>query len=178
MNTSHKVAPSPDRTARRTARNAAGSNAHSLYWIVRGILVGLGLGASAGSIVPLFGTVIGGLGGSAAGLLIGLAMALFAGATRTWFPATDMTIQNRERIACLVIIWSPLLAFPNAAQLLAVPALIGSIHALAAGTPTKGAIYAGSVSEDRRKFCMMLPVAILGIIAVGWTVALTVGKAF
>jgi hypothetical protein len=151
---------------------AAVDDNHPLRWIVRGMMVGAALGLSAGSIIPFLGTLIGGGLGLSAGFCIGVAMALFAAITRKLFPTSPRAIEIRERIACLLIIWSPQLV--PASRSLVIPAVLGSIHALAAGTPTRFNTYAGEVSPMRRRVCNWLPWVILGIISAGWVIAMTV----
>ncbi len=140
------------------------------FWVLRGILVGLTLGASAGSVYPIIGTGIGAVVGTVAGLAIGVATAIIALVTRYSFPAGPAAVQLRERIACVMVIWMPLLAFRDLAMLLAAPAVIGTIHALAAGTPARGALYSGNVSRARKMICKGLPLTMLTIIGVGWGV--------
>jgi hypothetical protein len=148
--------------------------ADSAYWIARGLLVGLALGASAGSVVPLLGTVIGAVLGALFGFTIGLATALFATVTRRLFPAGPSKLEVRERIACLVVIWSPLpllfigRTFTSSDLIALVPMGLGSIHAIAAGTPVAGAIYTGKVSKTRSQTCKLLPLVVLLLVAVGF----------
>jgi hypothetical protein len=153
-------------------------DANPAYWLSRGAMVGLALGASAGSIIPILGTAIGAVGGTAAGCAIGLVMTIVASATRNQFPAEPGTVERRETLACLVTIWIPVLVFRDAAALLAIPAALGSIHALAAGTPIDGKVYTGNVSVLRQRICKLLPVAILLVIAFGWTVRWTTQGSF
>lgn len=161
------AASAPVTTPAGGAIPAGGAN--PAYWLARGSMVGLTLGASAGTIFPIFGTVIGALGGAAAGCAIGLVMTIVAAVTRNLFPAGPGTVEIREALACLVVIWSPVLLFRDFAGLLAIPAALGSIHALAAGTPVDAKVYTGDVSGLRQTICKLLPVVILVAIALGWT---------
>jgi hypothetical protein len=153
---------------------------HPARWAARGLMVGAALGLSAGSIIPLLGTAVGGAAGTAAGLGIGLAMSGFAALTRAVFPASPRAVEIRERVACLAIIWSVYvwLAFvgPDMRAYSWMPllgAILGSIHTLAAGTPTRTRTYTGQVSVLRRRICNWLPWLILGVIATGWIIAWT-----
>jgi hypothetical protein len=148
--------------------------ARSIDWVSRGVLVGFALGTTAGSIVPMLGTAFGAVFGTIAGLGIGLAMAVFAAVTRAVAPAGPSAIELRERIACLAIIWTPVIVSGPELRALAIPAALGSIHALAAGTPTRMRCYTGVVSPIRARVCNGLPLVIISIIAVGWTIALIV----
>jgi hypothetical protein len=164
-----------DTNVAHVANEAPGSAG---WWIVRGAMVGSALGGSAGSIYPILGTAIGFAGGFAAGTVIGAAMMLIAAVTRELLPANPKLVQLREQFFCLAVIWG--LAFilaRTAGSLVAIPATIGSIHALAAGTPTRQSIYAGPVSKFRRYICKGLPIGMLVVIAVGWTVALAMSLA-
>jgi hypothetical protein len=147
---------------------------HPIYWINRGLVVGLALGATAGSIVPFMGTAIGGVAGTVSGFGIGVVVAMFALVTRTLFPSTPRVIEIRERIACLAVIWAPVLVLGRSGQSLAIPAILGSIHALAAGTPTKLASYTGHVSLLRKRICRGLPVVMISVIGAGWVIAFVV----
>lgn len=148
--------------------------AHPSHWLVRGILVGLALGGSVGSIIPFFGTGLGALVGCIAGLAIGTLMTLFAAVTRHGSYSSPTKVEWRERFACLGIIWvgTWVLLAKEAGALVLIPAVLGSIHAMAAGTPTREKTYAGDVSEFRKRVCHGLPVAILAIIATGWIIAM------
>jgi hypothetical protein len=147
---------------------------HPIYWISRGMVVGLALGGTAGSIVPFIGTAIGAIFGVFAGFGIGVVVAMFALVTRALFPSTPCVIEIRERIACLAVIWAPVVLQGRAGHALAIPAALGSIHTLAAGTPTKLASYTGHVSAVRARICKGLPVVIISIIGAGWVVVLVV----
>jgi hypothetical protein len=145
---------------------------HPFRWVTRGMMVGAALGLTAGSILPFLGTAIGGGLGLGAGFGIGVAMAVFALVTRKLFPTSSRMIEIRERVACVAVIWAPVL-LPHL-RVLAIPAALGSIHALAAGTPTRFQTYTGDVPLLRRRICNWLPWVILAIISVGWIIALTV----
>jgi hypothetical protein len=140
-------------------------------WVFRGFLVGLALGSSAGSVIPIAGTLVGAVIGAVFGLAIGLSTALFSVVTRRLFPTNPSRLEAREKIACLAVIWSPIpvMFFVDTLRttdaLILIPMALGSIHAVAAGTPAPNAVYTGNVSKVRVRVCKLLPIAILGLIA-------------
>jgi hypothetical protein len=165
-----KATPTPGSTEAIRREDVADPS----HWLARGILVGLALGGSVGSIIPFLGTGIGAFVGCIAGLAIGTLMTLFAAVTRHGSQSSPKEIEWRERSACLGIIWvgTWVLLAKGAGALVLIPAVLGSIHAMAAGTPTREKTYAGDVSEFRKRVCYRLPVAILAIIATGWIIAM------
>jgi hypothetical protein len=105
------------------------------------------------------------------GTAIGVVMTALSATTRAAFSNNALAVERREQMLCLVVIWGLAVALGlTETSLLAVPAAIGSIHALASGTPTRLAVYAGHVPRWRRRICIGLPIAMLSVIAIGWTV--------
>jgi hypothetical protein len=147
------------------------------YWIDRGALVGAHLGAVLGSVIPIAGTLVGWLAGAFCGSIIGFGMWAFSTVTRSSFPADHASIERRERVACLSLIWISIFVLaslaPAAFVYLLIPGTLGSAHTLIAGTPTKSNIKTGDVSAYRRQVCVLLPWAALATLVLGfWVVRL------
>jgi hypothetical protein len=142
----------------------------SILWLERGLLVGGALGTAAGTIVPIIGNAVGAIVGVAAGMVIGTLVAMFSAVTRLWFPSSAFTVERRERLFCIAVIWALAIWFNLWADVPwgTIPALLGTIHAAFAGSPEPDAIYAGRPSKRAAMVCHWLPWAVVALCVIGW----------
>ncbi len=154
----------------------------SALWMIRGLVVGLSLGAAFGSFVPVLGTAVGGVVGMLAGFGLGVVISIICAVTRKVAPRSPGTTSDRERIIAIMTI--VLLATMASSQMnrgggafLWLAAAPGIVHAALANPPVAGAIYTGVVSAKRARLIRLIPVAVL-VVAIAVFFGLTARSRF
>jgi hypothetical protein len=90
-----------------------------------------------------------------------------AAITRLAIPASPQGIDRRERVLCAIAIVAGVVLASVSTEprhrplLLFLPGALGVVHALAAGPPTRDALWSGRVGPRRRAVCLALPAVVL-----------------
>lgn len=134
----------------------------AVHWITRGLLVGLIHGVAAGTMIPVFGNIVGGYLGAKWGLGLGAAMTGLSAVTRWFSPVDREGTEIRERLLVLTLIAVAfvVLAMSRGSRLSFLPALPGLIHSCLAGTPTGDRPFEGEVSPRRTQLINSFPIVI------------------